>query len=124
VFGFPHDKFGHVAGVRIGENLLADVLPAQGHSLGTKLFSKAESLPHTLAVRHWQPQVRWRFDIDDEPLGTQPDRHASCGPHQSRCQGARADTHQEALGGGPCVGDGMVTSVHLHLLVHPVGHAA
>jgi hypothetical protein len=50
--------------------------------------------------------------------------HAPRRPHQPRPQRARADTHQETLGGRPGLGDGVLAPVAAHLRVDALGRAA
>ena len=64
------------------------------------------------------------FHVQRHPLGVEPGRHPSGGPHQPNRGPARSDADQQPLRRRPGVPDAALRHVAAHLRVHPLGRAA
>ncbi len=87
-------------------------------------FGQAEGLRQPLAVLSREPTPPRRFNGGDQPLRVQPGGQATPRADQLGSQRSGAHADHDALRRRPSAGDGVVSHVILHLLVHAIGGPA
>src|SRR5690349_19741930 len=97
---------------------------AQRHGSASQLLRQLERAHQVLALVAGEPLVGGGLDVERDPLGVEPGRHAPGSADQPGGADARSHADQQPLAGGPGLPDAALGHVAAHLRIHPLGGAA